>query len=64
MVAAPRRSCKDNLQTVALVFCRRAAPFKGISIFNAAWEEAELFVTEVRESFNRCDKNHSNPPQP
>jgi len=51
MVAAPRRSCKDNLQTAALIFCRRAARFKGISFFDAAWEVAELFVTEVRESF-------------
>jgi hypothetical protein len=52
IVAAPRGSCKDYLQSAAGVCLSQSSTIQGdFYFFNAAWEEPEFFVTEVHENF-------------
>jgi len=52
IVAAPRGSCKDYFaKRRGRCFVAKQHNTRGLLFINAAREEPEFFVTEVRESF-------------
>src|SRR3984957_20401552 len=60
MVAAPRRSCKDNFQTAALVFVAEQHHSRGFAFLMQLGKKRNSSSPKCARASNRCDKNHSN----